>query len=472
MLTYQDYETAVAKGQLLEFIARAITQHMASDEYKTALDADEYDRQRDVTVNNYTKFIAEHSGSDLVNATAANNRISSNFFHRLNTQRCTYSLGNGVSFSDNIREETDPATGEQITVDETKERLGKHFDRDFYRLAYNALKHRECFGFWNLDRLYVFPLTEFVPLKDELTNALRAGIRFWRIDAKKPLTAVLYTEQGYARYRADTGYQFAEVEPMRAYITRGVTTQAEGFEVTGYENYSTLPIICMRGSALYQSTLVGMRERIDSYDLIQSGFANDLQDCAQIYWIIENCGGMTETDLQNFLNKLNRDHIATADTKGMGVESSSLKPYVQEVPFESRVAYLQHIRSAIYEDFGALDVTNMAASDRTATEIESAYQPMDENADDFEYQCEDAIMQLLAILGIEDTPVFKRNRIFNQLEQTQMVMLAAEYLDDKTVLDKLPWVTVDEAAGIMARKDAENAERMEEEQPEEAEVNA
>lgn len=462
MYTFQDYEAALSAGRLAEFIGKAIKQHIGSEAYQIAVDADEYDRQRDVLVNNYTRFIAEHSGSDLVNATAANNRISSNFFHRLNTQRCTYSLGNGVDFPD----------------EKIKPKLGPHFDRDFYRLAYCALKHREAFGFWNDNRLYVFPLTEFVPLLDENTGVMRAGIRFWRIDETKPVTAVLYAEDGYTKYRTrDTGanaaYDFIEVEAKRAYITRGIRTAAEGFEVTGYENYSTLPVIRMWGSDLHQSTLVGMKERIDSYDLIQSGFANDLQDCAQIYWIIENCGGMTDTDLQNFLNKLNRDHIATADTKGMGVESSSLKPYVQEVPFESRTAYLQHIRSAIYEDFGALDVTNMAASTRTATEIEAAYQPMDENADDFEYQCIDFIQQLLALMGITGegaTPIFKRNRIANQNEQTQMIMLAAEYLDDETVLDKLPWISVDEVADIMARKDAENAERTVPEEPPEEEA--
>lgn len=447
--TYQDYEAALAAGKITDFIAAAIKQHIASDAYKIATDADEYDRQRDVLVNTYTKFIAEHSGSDLVNATAANNRISSNFFHRLNTQRCTYSLGNGVDFTDEA----------------VKPRLGPYFDRDFYRLAYNALKHGQCFGFWNNDRLVVFPLPGFVPFDDEITGVMRAGIRFWRMADDKPVTAVVYAEDGYTRYRTregSTGYDFVETEPRHAYITRGQRTRAEGFEITGYDNYSTLPVIRMWGSDLHQSTLVGMKERIDSYDLIQSGFANDLQDCAQIYWIIENCGGMSDSDLQAFLNKLNRDHIATADTKGMGVESSSLKPYVQEVPFESRTAYLQHIRGAIYEDFGALDVSNMASGNRTATEIESAYQPMDENADDFEYQCIDFIQQLLALIGITGetaTPIFKRNRIANQLEQTQMVMAAAEYLDDETILDKLPWITVDETAEILARRDAANAAR-------------
>lgn len=452
MLTFQDFEKAVPA----EFISKAITQHMASTEYETAITADEYDHQRDVTIMNYTKFIAEHSDSSLVNVTEANNKICSNFFHRLNVQRATYSLGNGVDFQD----------------DKIKDKLGPHFDRDFFRLAYCALIHRESFGFWNNDRLFVFPLTEFVPLYDENSGILRAGIRFWRMEANKPMTAVVYEEDGYTKYRnGGSGLEsFKEVEPKKPYIVKGIRTEIEGFVPMGYENYSSLPIKRMKGSDLYQSTLVGMRARIDSYDLIQSGFANDLQDCAQIYWIVENCGGMSDDDLKTFLNKLNKDHIATADTKGMGVEHSSLKPYVQEIPFESRMAYLAQIRNAIYEDFGALDTSGISAAAKTATEIESAYQPMDENADDFEYQCIEFLQQLLSLLGYDDvTPIFKRNRIANQYEQTQMVIMAADYLDTETILDKIPWITSDEVEVIMKRKDAEDIKNVETEPVEESE---
>jgi len=444
--TYQDYEAYRDKGELIPFIGMAIRNHLNSHEYLTAKEADEYDHQRDVTVRNYARLIKEKAGPGFADVTAANNKISSNFFHRLNTQRCTYSLGNGIDFQDHS----------------IKEKLGADFDTQFYWLAYKALIHRECFGFWNLDRLYIFPLTEFVPFYDEDTGALRAGIRFWQLADKKPVTAVLYTEEGYAKYRSrGNGYEFQLIEPLRAYIVHGITTEAGGYELTGTENYSTLPIIRMKGSELYQSTLVGMKERIDSFDLIQSGFANDLQDCAQIYWIVENCGGMDDEDLQEFLNRIKINRVATADTKSAGIDSSSLKPYVQDVPYESRMAYLDHIRKAIYEDFGALDVHAVSASS-TNDHLDAAYQPMDENADDFEYQCIDFIQRLLALMGIEGeqaVPLFKRNRIVNQREQVEMIMLEAEHLDDETIINLLPNITPDMRDEIIQRKTVQDEER-------------
>jgi hypothetical protein len=84
---------------------------------------------------------------------------------------------------------------------------------------------------------------------------------------------------------------------------------------------------------------------------------------------------------------------------------------------------------------------------------------MDEEADDFEYQACEFIQQILALMGIEDTPVFKRNRISNEKEQVEMVMLEANYLDDETILSKLPNITPDEVAHILARKDIEDQGR-------------
>ena len=57
-----------------------------------------------------------------------------------------------------------------------------------------------------------------------------------------------------------------------------------------------------------------------------------------------------------------------------------------------------------------------SAAAQTATQIDAAYQPLDENADDFEWQIIDFVQQILALMGIEDTPVFKRNRITTQME--------------------------------------------------------
>lgn len=445
MLTFQDFEAAKEKGRLITFLRDAIVDHRRGDMYRTAVIADDYEKQQNTTINDAVRRIYSLAGTPLEDFTASNNRIASNFFRRLNVQRCSYSLGNGVTF----------------TQDGTKEKLGKDFDTDLYNTAYKALEHGVCFGFWNVDKLHVFPLTQFVPLIDEVDGTLRAGIRYWCLDwDKKPVSVVLYEEDGYTKYASKDGkpgLKFEEVEPKRAYKQTIAHTEAGGDEVIGEENYSSLPIVPLWGNKNHQSTLVGMRSAIDSYDMIQSGFANDLTDCAQLYWIIGNASGMNDTDLTQFMDRIRLSHVAVVDT-----DNSSVTPYTQEPPFNAREAYLARIESRIYKDFGAFNPSDVAAGNITATQINAAYQSQDEEADDFEYQIIQFIQQILRLMGIDDMPIFNRNRIQNQYEQVQMLMLEAPYLDDETILKKMPNITPDEIEGITLRRGETETERLEE----------
>ena len=442
MLTYSDFEKADDKEK---FVLSAISAYRNSDEYRMAEIADEYDAQRNVTIRRAIRKLYTASGAVTEDPTVANNKIGCNLFNRLNTQRCMYSLGNGVTF-------IDPYEAAKGTVDETKELLGRHFDHVLREAGYHALIHGWSYLFWDLDRVHEFTMREFVPLVDEYDGSLRAGIRFWQLDSNRPMNVVLYEQDGYTTYQTGTNGGLVETKPKTAYKVTYMYTEADDDALDVIEeNYSSLPIVRMYGSRLKQSTLVGMREAIDSYDLIQSGFANDLSDCAQIFWLVENYGGMDDEDLAEFLEKLKLNHVANVDTASGG----HVTPYTQEIPHEARKAYLDDIRARIYEDFGGLDVHTVAAG-ATNDHIDAAYQPLDENAADFEHWVSDAIVQLLALQGIEDTPVFKRQRISNQKEQVEMLVQEAAWLDEATILRKLPNLTPDEVVAVMlANEDAD-----------------
>lgn len=459
MLTFQDF---IKEPNRLEFIKRAINEHRTSTDFKVAVTAELYDRQQNVTINTTVQKIFNSRGIAIEDPTASNNQIASNFFHRLLTQRVTYSLGNGISFTDHIRKDVDE-NGNSISIDETKEKLGDDFDTMLYKVAYAGERDGKSYALLNYDStdgytLHLFPLSQFVPLLDETDSTLRAGIRFWSLDwNRKPITAILYEEDGYTVYRTrdgSSGLDLVEMEPKRPYKQIIVHTDAEGDVLAGEENYSAgLPIVPFYGKNQI-SALVGMRAAIDSYDLIQSGFANDITDCAQVYWIIGNALGMDDDDLRKFRERLIYQHMAVIDA-----DNSTATPHTQDIPYAAREAYLTRIADRIYKDFGAMNPEAVAAGQITATQIKAAYQAQDEEADDFEYRCIQFIRQILALIGIEDMPVFKRNIVANQLEQVQMVMQEAQYLDDETILRKLPNVTPDEIDKILARKDAQDETR-------------
>lgn len=448
---FQEHETDRAK-----WLGSAIAQYMRTDDYKIALDADEYDAQRNSTINNYVRMVYSLTGVATPDFTATNNRIASNFFHRLLTQRCSYSLGNGISFASKTNERDEK---QNIRIhDATKDELGAKFDDVLYETGYNALKHKVGYCFYNDGEYAVFPMTEFLAFPDEITGQIRAGVRFWSLDwKKKPVTVDLFEEDGLSRYRTKegkTGLGALElIEEKHPYKETVQVSEADGEEIIGGNNYPSLPIAVFYGNKNQQSALVGMRANIDAYDLIHSGFANDLAEVAQVYWIINNASGMDDKDIQRLRDRMLLQHMIVADEN-----NSSITPYTQEIPYNARETCLARIEKAIFRDFGGLDVKEISAAAKTATEITAAYQPLDEEADAFEYQANEFIQQILKLIGLEDTPVFDRNRIVNEKEQTEMVLLAANYLDPETILKKLPFVTVDEIDAIMARKDASDFE--------------
>lgn len=442
--TFQDFEKADDRAR---FVSSAIESYKRSEMYLTAKTADEYDAQRNPTVTNAVRKLFNAAGKVVDDPVASNHRIASNLFNRLNTQRCMYSLGNGVSF-------IDPYEAMQGGTDETKERLGKHFDHVIKEAGYHALIHGRSYLFWDIDGAYEFTAREIVPLEDELDGSLKACIRFWQLDKTKPLNAVLYEKDGYTTFSTDSG-EFKMTKKKTAYMVTYQYTEADGIVTIDEENYSALPIVRVFSSRLKQSTLVGMREALDAYDLILSGFANDLADCAQIYWIVENYGGMDEQDLRDFLNRLKLNHVANADTQSGG----KVTPYTQDIPYQARKAFLDDMKARIYEDFGALDVHTIAAGS-TNDHIDAAYQPLDENASDFEHWIGDAIVQLLSLQGIDDTPIFKRQRISNQKEQVEILVQEAVWLDQATIIRKLPNLTPDEAQAVLVGNEQEDMARM------------
>nr|DAZ02460.1 MAG TPA: PORTAL PROTEIN [Caudoviricetes sp.] len=440
MKTYQDFLEVAEKSDRdrMEFVLAAINDHKNSDLYQQAKIAREYDEHRNVTIITVQKLLYTLSGKAIPDNYSANYKLRSAFFPIFMRQETQYLLSNGVILKNA----------------ENKKRLGRKFDNQIQDLARSALVSGVAYGFWNLDHLEVFTALEFVPLLDEENGSLRAGIRFWQVAANKPLRATLYEPDGFTQFIRRSGKEMEILAPKRGYISVEASSEVDGTEILEYQNYPGFPIIPMYGNRARQSELVGQREAIDCYDLIKSGFADTVDDASIIYWTISNAGGMDEIDMARFKETMRRIGVGLVDDDGAKAEAHTLT-----IPVEAREALLSRLSDDLYRDFQMLDTTKIQGGQKTATEITAAYQQMDNKVDEFEYCVGDFLYQLFALIGIDDDPTFTRSKIVNQLEQTQMVLLAASYLDDETILSKLPWLTQEEIANILKRKSAEELER-------------
>lgn len=444
MLTYNDYLTSSC---VTDFIDSAIREHQASALFKDACAADRYYHLENPTIMRYQKLLHNMAGRAVPDCWSPNNKVPSNWYFYFTVQAVGHLLANGVYFDD-------PAV---------KQALGRGFDRNLTRLAIEAKNGGAAFGFWNCDRLEVFSVREFVPLFDEETGVLRAGIRFWQM-SDKAAYCTLYDPFGYVTFRRSDDGTLLPLSPLQPYVRTvesapdgsctDVTDPADAADpVLPVQDPPPLPIFPL-WNTLRQSDIAGNRHVIDAYDLMASGLVNNVDEGNFIYWILKNCEGMNDEDDARFLDQLRRHHFAHANgDDGAGVESHTV-----ETPFEAHGAALDRLERQLFVNFMAADVRSIRGGSITATEIRAAYEPLNAKTDMFEYEVIGFLENLLAYLGIDAAPSFKRSQIVNQLEETEMVLAAADVLDTETLLRKLPWVTVDEVEGIMARRKGEGGE--------------
>ena len=199
---------------------------------------------------------------------------------------------------------------------------------------------------------------------------------------------------------------------------------------------------------------MGLREQIDCYDLIKSGFANDLDEASMLYWTLTNYGGMDDVDLVKFKERMKTIGVASVEGDGASATAHTL-----DIPYQSRETYLSLIKKDFIEDTQMLNVEQIQAGQVTATQIEAAYEPINEIADEFEFLVTDFVQEIFKLAGIDDVPTFKRSQMKNQLEETQMILSAANYLDADTIIAKLPFLSNDEVAEVLKRKSAEDINR-------------
>lgn len=439
MKTYQDLLNVGKNEQArMDFCLKAVNEYRSCTPYKVAVDAELYYNGENPTINKYEKILYDMRGAAHVDMYTANHKIASSFFRLAVNQQVSYLLGNGISFGDK----------------RTAGKLGADFEQKVMLAGRYAQTGGVAYCFWDLDKLHVFKMTEFVPLHDEEDGALKAGIRFWQIAPDKPLRMTLYELDGYTEYIRRKSKNIEVLKPKRMYKLAVRGNDINGTEIYDGENYPTFPIVPLRNNEQQHSELVGKRNTIDALDLSSSNMVNNVDEGNLIYWVLTNCAGMSDLDDAKFIEQLKTTHVSHAD----GDEGARAEAHTIEAPYQGTQTTIDMLKAHLYEDFQVFDASAVSAQNQSATAIQASYTPLDLKTDLFEEQVTRFLLQILELAGIDDKPTYTRNRIINKAEETQTLLMGAQYYDDEYILRKLLTLNgdADMFDEIMARR--ENAE--------------
>ena len=441
MKTYEDF-LAVGEDEKerMNFIRASVNDYIQSDDYLMAQNAFLYFNGENPTINHYEKLIYDFAGRAHVDMWTANHKIASSFFGLVINQEVGYLLGNGIRFG-----------SEAI-----KKRLGPTFDEDVQDALEYARIGGVSYGFWNQDHIDIFRCTEFLAFPSEETGEIMAGLRFWQLDKNKPWRYTLFEIDGYTEYIQRNGSEMEIFREKRPYKIRRVMTQAEGEISVDAENYPSFPIVPLYSNKLHKSALVGKMNTLDALDLVCSNMVNNVDEGNLIYWVLKNAGGMDDLDDAEFIRRVKTLHVVHTEN-GM----TEATPATIEAPFEGTQSTIDMLGKKLYDDFQAFNSAAVTASNQSATAIKASYIPLDLKTDMIERQVTRFVKGILALAGIDDEPTYERNQLINKSEETQNIVMQAQYFDNEYVMKKLLAINgdIDQFEEIAKRKAEEEIKR-------------
>lgn len=449
--TWQDWNAAPA-SERTTLLLDIIRCYKASEDFRQALEANRYFAGENTAVAGKMTLqpvrfdIRDGSGNEvrrsLGQKAIVGARVFSGFFFRFVTQQNQYLLSNGVQLHDEA----------------LKARLGVNFDNALEQMGERALIQGVCWAFWNADHVEVIEaahneLSGFVPLMNEETGEIGAGIQFWQVDASRPLYVRLFEQDGLTLYRQE-GDALMTLHPLRPY-RQTVARDGAGVLLMDGENYPALPLIPLYANAEQRSELTqAIKSKIDAYDRISSDFVDNLDRANDVYWVLNNFGGST-SDMLEMIEQINRLRIVANLSDGMG-GSSVAEPHAFEVPYEARQTALELLDHALHADFMALSVRELTGGSLTNVAIETALTNLNLKCDRYEWQCAQFVFRLLGLLGERPQSItFKRQLLANRSEIVADIYRMQADLDWRTRLRLNPYINPEDIEGIIQRRTAE-----------------
>ncbi len=216
-------------------------------------------------------------------------------------------------------------------------------------------------------------------------------------------------------------------------------TMEKGNEYT--HNFETVPFIPFYNNNLSTSDLKNIKQLIDTYDAVYSGFVNDLEDIQEIIFILS---GYTGTDLSTFLHDLKKyKTVKLDDDEGKpGLSSLTI-----DIPVEAREKLLTMTRKEIFEQGQGVDPQPDSFGNKSGEALKFMYALLELKAGlaetEFRLGFGELIRAICKFLNDECqsiTQTWTRTSIRNEKELAEIASNSVGIISQKTILKNHPWV--------------------------------
>ena len=198
-----------------------------------------------------------------------------------------------------------------------------------------------------------------------------------------------------------------------------------------YEDYNVIPFVRLDCNADRESDILLIKDKIDSYDLMNCGLANNIQDTNEALYVVKGFQGDNLDELM--LNIKAKKHVGVDENGGVEIHTI-------DIPYEARKIKMEIDEKNIFVFGGG--VNTEALKDTSATvsvAVKSAYANLDLKINGFDYYLKKFFRDQLDIVldeinkekgtGYTDEDVyfdFDREFLTNALENAQIKLTEAQ----------------------------------------------
>lgn len=392
----------------------------------------------------------------------ADNRVPSNFYKLLVNQKAAYMFSQPPLFD----------TGDDEGSKKVLDVLGDSYAKNCKSLCVKAshagiawlhywIDQKGSFQYGVLDSRQVIPVWT-----SDLNRELSAVLRIYsEVDEKTGDEYILYeywTDQECQAFRQKA--DLAIEEGLQSYYRFPVWAggSLSDYSDTFKHDFGSVPFIPFLNNDETESDLTDIKELIDAYDKVYSGFVNDLEDIQEIILTVTNYGGEAES-LGELWNEIKQKKIIQLESEGAD-DRSGVSTLAIEIPVEAREKLLQMTRKSIFEQGQGIDPDPQNFGNSSGVALSYLYSLLELKAGMVETEFRlsfakfvRAICQFLNIQADTITQTWTRTSVSNDTELADIAAQSKDVISDETIVKNHPWV--DNPTKELERLKAQRAEQ-------------
>lgn len=392
----------------------------------------------------------------------ADNRIPSNFYKLLVNQESSY-----LYTAPPIFDVEDKKTNEII-----QNALGDAFAKK----CKQACKESQNGGvawihYWrgenDVFKYAVINCTQVIPvwssdLEEELYAVIRTYNTIEEESGDEYAVYEIWTDKECSSFKRKTDEKIQKLQEYRQFELIDLNMNTEENTNIFLHEWEKVPFIPLFNNDEHTDNLKDIKELIDTYDKVFSGFVNDLEDIQEVILILTNYGG-EESSIGEFWSALKEKKVIKVDSDGPD-DKSGVSTLAIEIPVEAREKTLAITRKAIFEQGMGIDPDPQNFGNSSGVALTYLYSLLELKAGLHETEARMSFSELVrAICKFNKKSCEKiiqtwtRTSVSNDAELAEIAQKSKGVISDETIVENHPWVQdpTKEMKRLKAQREAE-----------------